>query len=88
MFTDGLNMDLPLRARVKKAVHEVEIQWLFSKKKFWSQWSIKKVRLPIFWDMKEPITIDFLEKGATVNIGSNCQIRRQDSPYLLKEPCI
>ena len=36
-------------------------------KKFWVQQSLKKVMLTVFWDMKGPITVDFLEKGATVN---------------------
>ena len=31
---------------------------------------VKKVMLTIFWDMKGPITIDFLEKDATVNIAN------------------
>ena len=37
------------------------------KKKFRKQRSVKKVTLILFWDMKEPIAIDFLEKGLTVN---------------------
>ena len=28
--------------------------------------SVKKVLLTVFWDMKGPITIDFIEKGTTV----------------------
>ena len=36
-------------------------------KKFRVQQSIKKVMQRIFLSMKRPITIDFLEKGATVN---------------------
>ena len=36
------------------------------KKQFWVQQAVKKVMLPAFWDMKRPITIDFLEKGAIV----------------------
>ena len=41
-----------------------------SKKMFWEQWSVKKVRLTVFWDMKGTITIDFLKKGTTVNSAS------------------
>ena len=40
--------------------------------------------LTIFLDMRESITIDFLEKSATVNSASYYQ----NSPYLLNEPCI
>ena len=29
------------------------------KKKFQAQWSVKKVMLAVFWDIKEPIIIDF-----------------------------
>ena len=29
----------------------------------------------IFWDMKVPITFDFLEKGAIVNSAFDCQFR-------------
>ena len=32
------------------------------KKRFQVQWSVKKVMLTVFWDMKGRITIDFLEK--------------------------
>ena len=31
------------------------------------QQSVKKVIQTVFWDMKGPVIIDFLEKGATVN---------------------
>ena len=54
------------------------------KKKFWMQWSVKKVMLIVFWD----ITVDFLEKGATVNSASYCQLLKQISPYLLNDHCI
>ena len=42
------------------------------KKSFWAQWPVKKIMLVIFWDMKRRITIDFFEKGATVNNASQC----------------
>ena len=32
---------------------------------------------------KRPITVDFLEKGATVNSASYCQLLGENSPYLL-----
>ena len=34
------------------------------------------------------ITIEFFEKGATVNNASYCQLLRQNSTYLLNDPCI
>ena len=57
-------------------------------KKFWAEQSVKKVMLTVFWDMKGPITIDFLEKDATVNSASYSQLKllRQNSPYLLNKP--
>ena len=55
------------------------------KKKFWAQQSGKKMMLTVFWNMKEPITIDFREKAATVNSTSYCQLLRQNSPYLLND---
>ena len=30
--------------------------------------------LAVFWDMKGPITIDFLKEGGTINLASNCQL--------------
>ena len=58
------------------------------KKKFWVQQSVKEVMLTVFLDRKGPITIDFPEKGATVNSASYCQIFQQYSPYLLNDPQI
>ena len=56
------------------------------KKKFQVQLLIKKVMLTDFWDIKGLITIDFLEKGATVKSASYCQLSRQNSPYLFNDP--
>ena len=50
--------------------------------------SVKEVMLTVFWDMKEPVTIDFLEKGAPVNNISYCQHFWENLPYLLNDPCI
>ena len=36
------------------------------KKRLWALRSVKKVMLTVIWDMKRPITIDFLEKGALI----------------------
>ena len=33
MFTNGLNMGLPLQIRVKKTIHQVKTHWLSSKEK-------------------------------------------------------
>ena len=35
--------------------------------------------------MKGPITVDFLEKGTTVNGAFHCQLLKQNSPYLLNK---
>ena len=43
-------------------------------KKFQIQWSLKKVMLILFWDMKGSITIDFFEKIATGNSSPFCQL--------------
>ena len=42
----------------------------------------------VFWDMKGPITIDFFVKVATINRPPYCQLLKQNSPYLLKNPYI
>ena len=39
--------------------------------------------LTVFWDMKEPIIIDFFEKGATINSAFYFQIILKNSPYFL-----
>ena len=44
--------------------------------------------LTVLRSMKGPITIDFIEKGATVNRGSYCQFLWQNSLYLLNNPRI
>ena len=52
------------------------------KKKFRAQQSVKKIMMAVFWDMKGPVIIDFLE-GTIVHCPSDCQFVRQNSPYLL-----
>ena len=42
------------------------------KEKFWMQLLVKEVMLTVFWNMKGPITIDFLEKDVKVNGASYC----------------
>ena len=41
---------------------DLEIQWLSGKEKVQGTAVSKKIILTVFWDMKGPITIDFLEK--------------------------
>ena len=55
-------------------------------KKSRMQQSVKKVMLTVCWDMKVPITINFREKGTTVNSASYCQFLWQKSSFLLNEP--
>ena len=52
-------MGLPLRAIEWK-------HWLSGKEKILGT-AVSKVMPTLFWDMKGPITIDFLEEGATIN---------------------
>ena len=75
MFTNGLNIALPLRAQDEKTVNGVEIHWLSSKEKVPGTAISKEDHNENFWDMKGPI--DLLEKGATVNSVSDCQLLRQ-----------
>ena len=42
--------------------------------------------LTVFSDMKGPIALDFLEKDATVNSASCCQLDSENSLYLLNDP--
>ena len=71
MFTNWLNMALPLQAWVNKTVHGVETQWFWQ---FSGTW-------------KDP-SLDFFEKGATINSCFYCQLSRQNSPYLLNDSWI
>ena len=67
-LSNGLNFGLPQLARIEKTVHRIEIHSLV-KKMFWVQQSVKKILLTVFWGMKGPLTIDFLQKGC------NCKER-------------
>ena len=55
-------------------------------KRYWVQQSVKKVTLIVFYDMKRPLIIDFLENSSTVNSYSYYQLLRWNSPYLLNNP--
>ena len=56
--TSGLNSGLPRWVEKRKHTDSPV------KQMFLVQWSVKKGMLTIFWDMKVPITIDYLEKKA------------------------
>ena len=70
MFTNGLNMGLPIRSLFEKIMEGKQIDSPV-KKKFRTQYSLKKFMLTIFDDMKRHISIDLLEKCATVNSASS-----------------
>ena len=72
---------------MEKTVNRVKTQWLFSKDKVLGT-AVSKEGHAVFRDIKEPITIDFFEKGSIINSTSNCQLLRQNSPYSLNDPCI
>ena len=62
-------MGLSLRAGVKKSVHGMKIHWKEKKKKkFQAQWSIKKIMLPGFWNLKKRTTVDFFYKNGLVSL--------------------
>ena len=50
----------------------------------WTQQSVKKVMLTVFWDQKGRIP-DFIEEEATVNRASFCQRLGQNSHYQLND---
>ena len=61
----------------------MEMRWLYGKVKVLG--AVVSEKSHAVWNMKGPITIDFLEKGATVNFASYCQLLRHNSPYLLND---
>ena len=68
MFTNSLNVGLSLWAWVKKIVDGVETPFFSSKEKIPGA-AVSKDGDTGFWDVKGPITIDFLDKGV-----SYCQL--------------
>ena len=72
IFINGLKKGLPLRAWVEETVYRVETCWLSVKKEVPGAVGSKEVILTIFWDIKGPFTIDFLETGETINSASCC----------------
>ena len=66
-------MGLPLHARVEKTVHEVETHWLSDRGKVLGTADNKEGHaVTVFWNMKGPIIIDFLEKDTIENSTSYC----------------
>ena len=72
---------------MEKVVHGVETHWLFNKKKLGAVVSKEGHAMTVLWDMKGLYTDDFCEKDTTVNSSYYCQLIRQNSPYLLNNPC-
>ena len=60
-----------IKSEIKKTFHGVKTHWLSSKEKVPGVADSKEVMLTAFWNMKRPITIDFLEKVATINSASD-----------------
>ena len=77
---------------MEKHVLRQSMEWKHTdspvKEKFWAQWSLERVKLTVFWDMKGPMIIDFLENGETINSGSYNQHLKQNSHYLLNDTYI
>ena len=78
MFTNEQNMGLPQLTWVEKTVHWMETHRPSNKEKVW-------IMLIVFWNMKGPIIIDFLEKASIVNRVYYYHILRQNLPYLLND---
>ena len=60
IFTNEMNMSLPLEDRVETAVHGVETHWVFKKRVFLAERSIKKARRTVFYEMKGHVFYWFL----------------------------
>ena len=86
MFSNRLNMGLPLRAWIENTVHEMKIHWLSGYKKVWVQRSVTRATLYVFSDMKEFVPIDFLEKCTFVKCASFVNSLGKISLYLLNNP--
>ena len=75
MFTNGSNMVLPLWAWVENTIHERETWWLSGKEDILGAGVSE--RSPCWQSSgiwSGPIAMDFLEKSATVNSASDCQL--------------
>ena len=75
----------------KWAIHK-SMEWKYNdslaKRMFWAQWSVKKVLLTVYLDMKGSMTIDFLKKGSTVNSAFSRQLLKQNYSYSLTDTCV
>ena len=81
-------MDFPRLVWVEKIVHRVEIHGLSGKNQ--QQKTVPGAFVFIqsyllFSYMKEAITMDFLEKSASVNNVSHCELLRHNQDYLLHD---
>ena len=73
-ITNWLNVGFSLHVWVKFMGWKLTDSSL--KEKFRVHWPVKKVMLKVFWGMKWPTTIDFLEKGQIVICIPYCQVFR------------
>ena len=69
MFINRLNMILPLRAGIEKIVYGNTLTILYKNSKCNKECCVNSVL-----DIKQPITVDLLGKGTTVNSVSYCQL--------------
>ena len=79
-----LQMGFAVVSRTRKASNGK--YWLSSKEKLITQRSEKKAMLTVFWNIKGPITVDFLEKRATFNSTPYYQILRQYFTLFIEWP--
>ena len=74
MFTNELNMNLPLRTWVENPSHEIKIHWLSDNEKVLGATVSKEGHADSILEYEKPITIGFQEKSATVNSASYYEI--------------
>ena len=84
MFTNGLNMALPLWAWVKKTVHRMETHWLIGKEKLLCTGVNKEGYVNGVVGQEKT----HYWKGATISNVLYYQLLWQNSPYLLNAPCV
>ena len=86
LFTNGLRMGFPIWAKVKKTVHGVGTHWLSCHEKVLRAAVRKEGHADSLVEHKRCITIDFIEKVATVNTASYCQLLRQYFTLFIEWP--
>ena len=69
---------------MKKNIFELKTHWLFGKKTVPDAIKNKESHADSLLGHEKSITIDFLEKDATVKIGTCCYLRSQNPYYSLK----